>query len=189
MLNQIYNIIWRITKWTVKKIVEVLVFFTRMTVYYLVKALYKIFNLREIDILKFRNVFEDQDENLKFKHSFSVHRSEDFIMAWYYIKDIIYDLDVDDDVKTELFDFMELLVCEAERGLFDTIYYYILDRGVEKATWQDMCLQEIFSNNKDITPREEFSNPMRQRKGLELYYNRQREKNNQVDDAKARGII
>ena len=68
-----------------------------MTVYYLVKLIYKVFKLREIDIARQREQLIDNDANLEgFKHEFVFQKSDKFIENWIYYKELVEDLDLED---------------------------------------------------------------------------------------------
>ena len=81
----IYQLIWNCLKWILERVIHLTIVFVRMTVYWIVKLLYKIFRLREIDVERQRSVFENMDDTVTYKHEFVFQKSDKFIDAWFYI--------------------------------------------------------------------------------------------------------
>ncbi|MBU5337508.1 hypothetical protein [Intestinibacter bartlettii] len=185
----IYQLIWNCLKWLLERVIHYAIVFIRMTIYYIVKLIYKIFRLREIDVERQRSVFEDMDDTVTYKHEFVFKKSEKFIDSWFYIQDLVHTLGLTDDQEKELYDFIIQLVAEAERGAFNTTYEYLRTKDLKEPSFQDLCIQGIFNTSSDIDPRDRFENPRRQQEGIRLHYKREKEKNDKVDEAKARGIF
>ena len=121
----IYQLIWNCLKWILERVIHLTIVFVRMTVYWIVKLLYKIFRLREIDVERQRSVFENMDDTVTYKHEFVFQKSDKFIDAWFYIQDLVHTLDLTDDQERELYDFIIQLVSEAERGAFNITTEYL----------------------------------------------------------------
>jgi len=185
----IYNVLSDLIGTILRASLHYSIVFIRMTIYYIVKLIYKIFRLREIDVERQRSVFEDMDDTVTYKHEFVFKKSEKFIDSWFYIQDLVHTLELTDDQEKELYDFIIQLVAEAERGAFNTTYEYLRTKDLKEPSFQDLCIQGIFNTNSDIDPRDRFENPRRQQEGIRLHYKREKEKNDKVDEAKARGIF
>ena len=110
----IYQLIWNCLKWILERVIHLTIVFVRMTVYWIVKLLYKIFRLREIDVERQRSVFENMDDTVTYKHEFVFQKSDKFIDAWFYIQDLVHTLDLTDDQERELYDFIIQLVSKGE---------------------------------------------------------------------------
>ena len=185
----IYNVLSDLIGTILRASLHYSIVFIRMTIYYIVKLIYKIFRLREIDVERQRSVFEDMDDTVTYKHEFVFKKSEKFIDSWFYIQDLVHTLELTDDQEKELYDFIIQLVAEAERGAFNTTYEYLRTKDLKEPSFQDLCIQGIFNTSSDIDPRDRFENPRRQQEGIRLHYKREKEKNDKVDEAKARGIF
>lgn len=163
--------------------------FIRLSVYWIVKLIYKIFNLKEIDIQRQRNIYEHLDDNVTYKHEFCFPKSEEFLTSWIFIQDLIGSWELDEDDEREFYDFMLTLIAEAERNAFNVTYEYLQTKDMKEPSFQDMAIQEIFKSNSDIEPRAKVENPLRQKEGIRLHYKREKAKNDTVNEAKARGIF
>ena len=184
----VYQLLWHCLKWLIRRIFDIIVLFIRLTVYWIVKLIYKIFNLREIDIQRQRNIYEHLDDNVTYKHEFCFPKSESFLESWIFIQDLINSWDLDKDDEREFYDFILTLIAEAERNTFNVTTEYLKTKDLKEPTWQDLCIQGIFNTSSDIEPREKVTNPLRQKEGIRLHYKREREKNDKVNEAKAKGI-
>ena len=171
----VYQIIFLILRFILHRIFHYLVVFVRMTVYWIVKLIYKIFRLREIDVARQKNILEGLDTSVNIKHEFTFPKSEKFITTWIYIRDLVFTLDLEEDEKSELFDFLLVLVAEAERGAFNLTKDYLATKDLKEPGFEDMCIQGIFSTKSDIDVRDRFENPMREREGMKLRNKRKRE--------------
>lgn len=187
--RNIYELLWKALKWLLERIFNILVLFIRLTIYWIVKLIYKIFNLREIDIQRQRNIYENLDDNVTYKHEFCFPKSEEFLTSWIFIQDVISSWELDKDDEREFYDFILSLIAESERNAFNVTYEYLRTKDMKEPSFQDMAIQEIFKSNSDVEPRAKVENPLRQKEGIKLHYKREREKNNKVDEAKARGIF
>lgn len=185
----IYQLIWNCLKWLLKRVIHLAIVFVRMTVYWIVKFLYKIFRLREIDVERQRSVFENMDDTVTYKHEFVFQKSDKFIDAWFYIQDLVHTLNLTDDQERELYDFIIQLVSEAERGAFNITTEYLRTKDLRETSFQDLCIQGIFNSSSNIDVRDRFENPRRQQEGIRLHYERKKAKNDAVDEAKSRGIF
>ena len=67
----VYQIIFLILRFILHRIFHYLVVFVRMTVYWIVKLIYKIFRLREIDVARQKNILEGLDTSVNIKHEFT----------------------------------------------------------------------------------------------------------------------
>lgn len=186
--RNIYDYILLALKWLIRRILELIWLFIRMTIYYLVKLLYKIFNLRQIDIDRQRNIYEHLDDNVTYKHEFVFPKSEEFILAWYYVQDLISSLELSEDDQRELYDFLLTMIAESERNAFNITYEYLRTKDMKEPSFQDMAIQEIFKTNSDIEPRAKFENPMRKSEGITLHYKRKKAANDAVTEAEGKGI-
>lgn len=185
----IYQLIWNCLKWILERVIHLTIVFMRMTVYWIVKLLYKIFRLREIDVERQRSVFENMDDTVIYKHEFVFQKSDKFIDAWFYIQDLVHTLDLTDNQERELYDFIIQLVSEAERGAFNITTEYLRTKDLKEPSFQDLCIQGIFNSSSNIDVRDRFENPCRKQEGIRLHYERKKAKNDAVDEAKSRGIF
>lgn len=134
-----------------------------MAVYYLVKLIYKVFKLREIDIDRQREQLIDNDANLEgFKHEFVFQKSDKFIENWIYYKELVEDLDLEEEEKAELIQYVLQLISESERQAFNTTYDYLRTKDMKEPSFQDMIIQGIFKNDSNIEAREKLDNPYRE---------------------------
>lgn len=184
----VYQLLWHCLKWLIRRIFDIIVLFIRLTIYWIVKLIYKIFNLREIDIQRQRNIYEHLDDNVTYKHEFCFPKSESFLESWIFIQDLINSWDLDEDDEREFYDFILTLIAESERNAFNITTEYLRTKDLREPSFQDLCVQGIFNTNSDIEVRAKVENPLRQKEGIRLHYKREREKNNTVDEAKAKGI-
>lgn len=184
--RSIYEIIGLALKWLISRILHLIWVFIRMSIYWIVKLIYKIFKLQQIDVERQRNILEHLDTSVNIKHEFTFPKSEEFILNWIYIKDLVFALDLDQDEQKELFDFLIVLVAEAERGAFNTTLDYMRTKDLKEPSFEDLCIQGIFATNTNIEPRARFENPFDERLGMKLRNKRERAKNDQVDESKAR---
>ncbi len=150
--------------------------FIRMTIYYFVKFLNKIFKLKEIDISRERANFNKQEALTTIKHEFIFDKSEEFIYQWIYFKELISDLELDDDEKEELIDRMLAMLAEAEREAFNTTYNYMINKNLKEPSFEDMIIQGIFKENKEIEPRAKLDNPYTKKRSTELMLKRRKKK-------------
>ena len=184
----VYQIIFLILHFILHRIFHYLVVFVRMTVYWIVKLIYKIFRLREIDVARQKNILEGLDTSVNIKHEFTFPKSEKFITTWIYIRDLVFTLDLEEDEKSELFDFLLILVAEAERGAFNLTKDYLSTKDLKEPGFEDMCIQGIFSTKSDIDVRDRFENPMKENEGMRLRNKRKREESKNWTESKGRGI-
>lgn len=184
----VYQIIFLILRFILHRIFHYLVVFVRMTVYWIVKLIYKIFRLREIDVARQKNILEGLDTSVNIKHEFTFPKSEKFITTWIYIRDLVFTLDLEEDEKSELFDFLLILVAEAERGAFNLTKDYLSTKDLKEPGFEDMCIQGIFSTKSDIDVRDRFENPMKENEGMRLRNKRKREETQNWTESKGRGI-
>lgn len=159
------NVSWaRILFLLIKKIFRIALdlgwLFIRMTVYWIARLLYRVFNLAEIDVVRTRKKHEGNFGLTDFKgHTFTFKRSNEFVYNYHDYLELIRTLDIDEGDKEDLINYTLTLVAEAERSAFDTIYQYVLSKG-ESATFDDFILNMIFSgNNKEVEVREKTKNP------------------------------
>lgn len=146
--------------------------FIRMTIYYLVKLIYKVFKLKEIDIAIERAKLNDQEGLTTFKHEFVFDKSEEFITNWIYCKELIFELDLEDEEKEELIQYILKLIAESERQAFNTTYNYMLTKDFREPSFEDMIIQGIFKNNSNIEPRCKLDNPYKDELVDKLRHNR-----------------
>ena len=131
-----------------------------MTVYYLVKLIYKVFKLREIDIAREREILIDNESNLEgFKHEFVFPKSDLFVENWIYYKELVEDLDLEAEEKAELIQYVLQLIAESERQAFNTTYDYLRTKDMREPSFQDMIIQGIFQNSSNVEAREKLNNP------------------------------
>lgn len=136
--------------------------FIRMTIYYIVKLIYKIFRLREIDILKERARLDNQEGLTTFKHEFVFEKTEEFVSQWIYYKELVAELDLEEEEKSELIQYVLKLISESERQAFNTTYNYMLTKDFREPSFEDMIIQGIFQNNNNVEPRCKLDNPYRE---------------------------
>lgn len=185
----IYQLIWNCLKWILERVIHLTIVFVRMTVYWIVKLLYKIFRLREIDIERERARFSKQEALTSVKHEFTFDRSEEFITEWIYLKEFVFSLDLEEDEKEELFDYILRIIASSEREAFNTTYNYMITKNMREPSFEDMIIQNIFKTDANIEPRAKVENPYYTDKVSQLRNERNRRKNDAVDEAKARGIF
>lgn len=185
----IYQLIWNCLKWLLERVIHLTIVFVRMTVYWIVKLLYKIFRLREIDIERERARFSKQEALTSVKHEFTFDRSEEFITEWIYLKEFVFSLDLEEDEKEELFDYILRIIAQSEREAFNTTYNYMITKNMREPSFEDMIIQNIFKTDANIEPRAKVDNPYYTDKVSQLRNERNRRKNDAVDEAKARGIF
>lgn len=185
----IYQLIWNCLKWLLERVIHLTIVFVRMTIYWIVKLLYKIFRLREIDIERERARFSKQEALTSVKHEFTFNRSEEFITEWIYLKEFVFSLDLEEDEKEELFDYILRIIAQSEREAFNTTYNYMITKNMREPSFEDMIIQNIFKTDANIEPRAKVDNPYYTDKVSQLRNERNRRKNDAVDEAKARGIF
>lgn len=185
----IYQLIWNCLKWLLERVIHLTIVFVRMTIYWIVKLLYKIFRLREIDIERERARFSKQEALTSVKHEFTFDRSEEFITEWIYLKEFVFSLDLEEDEKEELFDYILRIIAQSEREAFNTTYNYMITKNMREPSFEDMIIQNIFKTDANIEPRARVENPYYTDKVSQLRNERNRRKNDAVDEAKARGIF
>lgn len=185
----IYQLIWNCLKWLLERVIHLTIVFVRMTIYWIVKLLYKIFRLREIDIERERARFSKQEALTSVKHEFTFDRSEEFITEWIYLKEFVFSLDLEEDEKEELFDYILRIIAQSEREAFNTTYNYMITKNMREPSFEDMIIQNIFKTDANIEPRAKVDNPYYTDKVSQLRNERNRRKNDAVDEAKARGIF
>lgn len=184
--RNIYELIGLTVKWLLGRIFHLIWVFIRVSIYWIVRLLYKIFKLQQIDVERQRNKLESLDNSLNIKHEFTFPKSEKFILSWIYIKDLVFDLELDRDEKDELFDSLIVLVAEAERGAFNTTLDYIKTKDLKEPSFEDLCIQGIFKTDTNIEPRAKFENPFDERLSDVLRNKRHKAKDDKIDEAKAR---
>lgn len=184
----IYQLIWNCLKWLLERVIHLTIVFVRMTIYWIVKLLYKIFRLREIDIERERARFSKQEALTSVKHEFTFDRSEEFITEWIYLKEFVFSLDLEEDEKEELFDYILRIIASSEREAFNTTYNYMITKNMREPSFEDMVIQGIFKTDANIEPRAKVDNPYYTDKVTQLRNERNRRKNAAVDEAKAKGI-
>lgn len=156
----IYNVLSDLIGAILRASLHYSIVFIRMTVYYLVKLIYKVFKLREIDIAREREILIDNDANLEgFKHEFVFEKSERFIENWIYYKELVADLELEEEEKAELIQYVLNLIAEAERQAFNTTYDYLKTKEMREPSFQDMIIQGIFQNSSNVEAREKLDNP------------------------------
>ena len=185
----IYQLIWNCLKWLLERVIHLTIVFVRMTIYWIVKLLYKIFRLREIDIERERARFSKQEALTSVKHEFTFDRSEEFITEWIYLKEFVFSLNLEEDEKEELFDYILRIIAQSEREAFNTTYNYMITKNMREPSFEDMIIQNIFKTDANIEPRARVENPYYTDKVSQLRNERNRRKNDAVDEAKARGIF
>lgn len=185
----IYQLIWNCLKWLLERVIHLAIVFVRMTIYWIVKLLYKIFRLREIDIERERARFSKQEALTSVKHEFTFDRSEEFITEWIYLKEFVFSLDLEEDEKEELFDYILRIIAQSEREAFNTTYNYMVTKNMREPSFEDMIIQNIFKTDANIEPRAKVDNPYYTDKVTQLRNERNRRKNDAVDETKARGIF
>lgn len=157
----------------IEKLLHYGIVFIRMTVYYIVKLIYYIFNLKEIDLARERGKLIDNNENLEsFKHEFVFDKSDLFIENWSYYRELVAELDIPEENKAELIQYVLQLVAEAERQAFNTTYNYLRTKDMREPSFQDMIIQGIFQNNSNVEPREKLDNPYYENLATELRHKR-----------------
>lgn len=184
----IYQLLWNCLKWLLERVIHLTIVFVRMTIYWIVKLLYKIFRLREIDIERERARFSKQEALTSVKHEFTFDRSEEFITEWIYLKEFVFSLDLEEDEKEELFDYILRIIASSEREAFNTTYNYMITKNMREPSFEDMVIQGIFKTDANIEPRAKVDNPYYTDKVTQLRNERNRRKNAAVDEAKAKGI-
>lgn len=184
----VYQLLWHCLKWLIRRIFDIIVLFIRLTIYWIVKLIYKIFNLKEIDIQRERARFSKQEALTSVKHEFTFDRSEEFITEWIYLKEFVFSLDLEEDEKEELFDYILRIIASSEREAFNTTYNYMITKDLKEPSFEDMVIQGIFKTDTNIEPRAKIDNPYYTDKVSQLRNERNRRKNDAVDEAKAKGI-
>ena len=156
----IYNVLYDLMSAILRASLHYSIVFIRMAVYYLVKLIYKVFKLREIDIARQREQLIDTDANLEgFKHEFVFQKSDKFIENWIYYKELVEDLDLEEEEKAELIQYVLQLISESERQAFNTTYDYLRTKDMKEPSFQDMIIQRIFQNSSNVEAREKLDNP------------------------------
>lgn len=168
----IYGFLYDLIGTILKTLFHYTVVFIRMTIYYIVKLIYKIFRLREIDLLKERAKLDNQESLTTFKHEFVFDKSNEFINQWIYYKELVEELDLEDENKAELIQYVLKLISESERQAFNTTYNYMLTKDFREPSFEDMVIQGIFKNNSDVEPRCKLDNPYRESLGDTLRHRR-----------------
>lgn len=184
----VYQLLWHCLKWLIRRIFDIIVLFIRLTIYWIVKLIYKIFNLKEIDIQRERARFSKQEALTSVKHEFTFDRSEEFITEWIYLKEFVFSLGLEEDEKEELFDYILRIIASSEREAFNTTYNYMITKDLKEPSFEDMVIQGIFKTDTNIEPRAKIDNPYYTDKVSQLRNERNRRKNDAVDEAKAKGI-
>ena len=184
----VYQLLWYCLKWLLERVIHLAIVFVRMTVYWIVRLLYKIFRLREIDIERERARFSKQEALTSVRHEFAFDRSENFLTEWIYLKEFVFNLELEDDEKEELFDYILRIIAESEREAFNTTYNYMITKDLKEPSFEDMVIQGIFKTDTNIEPRAKIDNPYYTDKVTQLRNERNRRKNAAVDEAKAKGI-
>lgn len=125
------------------------------------KLIYKVFNLREIDIAKQREIlYDDNRASLEsFKHEFVFEKSDKFVENWAYYKELVEELDLEEEEKAELIQYVLQLIAESERQAFNTTYDYLRTKDMHEPSFQDMIIQGIFQNSSNVEARERLDNP------------------------------
>lgn len=161
--RNLYNVIYDLIGAVLRASLHYSIVFIRMTVYYLVKLIYKVFRLREIDIARQRKQLIDNDANLEsFKHEFVFQKSDKFIENWIYYKELVEELYLKEEEKAELIQYVLQLISESERQAFNTTYDYLRTKDMQEPSFQDMIIQGIFKNDSNIEAREKLDNPYRE---------------------------
>lgn len=156
----IYDVLYRLIGAILRASLHYSIVFIRMTVYYLVKLIYKVFKLQEIDLAKQRELLYDNDENITgFKHEFVFEKSEKFIENWIYYKELVQDLDLEEEEKAELIQYVLQLIAESERQAFNTTFEYLRTKDMQEPSFQDMIIRGIFQNSSNVEARERLDNP------------------------------
>lgn len=184
----VYQLLWYCLKWLLERVIHLAIVFVRMTVYWIVRLLYKIFRLREIDIERERARFSKQEALTSVRHEFAFDRSENFLTEWIYLKEFVFNLELEEDEKEELFDYILRIIAESEREAFNTTYNYMITKDLKEPSFEDMVIQGIFKTDTNIEPRAKIDNPYYTDKVTQLRNERNRRKNAAVDEAKAKGI-
>ena len=184
----VYQLLWHCLKWLLERVIHLAIVFVRMTVYWIVRLLYKIFRLREIDIERERARFSKQEALTSVRHEFAFDRSENFLTEWIYLKEFVFNLELEEDEKEELFDYILRIIAESEREAFNTTYNYMITKDLKEPSFEDMVIQGIFKTDTNIEPRAKIDNPYYTDKVTQLRNERNRRKNAAVDEAKAKGI-
>lgn len=184
----VYQLLWYCLKWLLERVIHLAIVFVRMTVYWIVRLLYKIFRLREIDIERERARFSKQEALTSVRHEFAFDGSENFLTEWIYLKEFVFNLELEEDEKEELFDYILRIIAESEREAFNTTYNYMITKDLKEPSFEDMVIQGIFKTDTNIEPRAKIDNPYYTDKVTQLRNERNRRKNAAVDEAKAKGI-
>ena len=155
----VYQLLWYCLKWLLERVIHLAIVFVRMTVYWIVRLLYKIFRLREIDIERERARFSKQEALTSVRHEFAFDRSENFLTEWIYLKEFVFNLELEEDEKEELFDYILRIIAESEREAFNTTYNYMITKDLKEPSFEDMVIQGIFKTDTNIEPRAKIDNP------------------------------
>lgn len=177
----------------IKKIFEIITHlswvFVRMTIYYFVKLLYKIFRLTEIDIENQRSKFNKQEALTTIKHEFVFEKSDEFLTQWVYLRQLVSELCIEDEEKEELFEYILRLMAETEREAFNTTYNYMITKDLREPSFEDLVIQGIFKNKSDIEPRAKIYNPYSKNNASELRNKREQKKYENWSESEAKGIF
>lgn len=158
--RNLYNVLLDLIGAILRASLHYSIVFIRMTIYYLVKLIYKVFRLREIDIARQREILIDNESNLEgFKHEFVFEKSEKFIENWIYYKELVEDLDLEAEEKAELIQYVLQLIAESERQAFNTTFEYLRTKDMQEPSFQDMIIRGIFQNSSNVEAREKLDNP------------------------------
>ena len=170
--QSVYDVLLNVAITILKHSIRLAILFVRMTLYYIVKLIYKVFRLREIDVAKERAILNDQSALTTFKHEFVFDKSDEFITSWLYLQEMVAQLDLEDGEKAELIQYILQLISEAEREAFNTTYNYMLTKDFRQPSFEDMIIQGIFKDNKEIEPKDKITNPYRDKLSDTLRHNR-----------------
>lgn len=184
----VYQILLLIIRKVLKTALHLGWVFVRMTIYWIVKLIYWIFKLTEIDVARQRAKFNKQDALTTIKHEFVFDKSEEFITEWMYFKDLVFSLDLENEEKEELFDYVLRLIAESEREAFNTTYNYMITKDLKEPSFEDMVIQGIFKTNTNIEPRAKIDNPYYKSNVSQLRSKRNQKKYNDWSEKDARGI-
>lgn len=184
----VYQLLWHCLKWLLERVIHLAIVFVRMTVYWIVRLIYKIFRLREIDIERERARFSKQEALTSVRHEFAFDRSENFLTEWIYLKEFVFNLELEEDEKEELFDYILRIIAESEREAFNTTYNYMITKDLKEPSFEDMVIQGIFKTDTNIEPRAKIDNPYYKSNVSQLRSKRNQKKYNDWSEKDARGI-
>lgn len=170
------QLVYLILKKIFLTILRMIWIFIRMTMYYAVKLLDKIFDFNEIEISRERANFNNQEALTTIKHEFIFDKSDKFLDKWMYFRDLMYDLELSEDEKAELVDYVLGMIAEAERQAFNTTYNYMMSKNLKEPSFEDMVIQGIFKSNKEFCVRDRVENPFKKQKSTELFLKRRKKK-------------